>query len=209
MVEFEELRERLRAVGQRNAAWSGSLEQAYVRLKRERCGRWRKPSPEQHEAIAAEARREAGQGFERELAAFFDELCDAYLAEPLPQNRAKLRADVGNDPPLHAALWTYAAASAELVRGEADQQRLDRALAALSLDDLRTDVEQVDSLLARLWIQAVRARLDPKAAFARVAAISNPSMGGGGAFFCQQLTGFEESLAYKRDVVPELRRLSA
>ena len=205
----DELRERLRALGQRNAAWSDAFEAAYARLKKERVGRWRRPSREQHESIAAQAQREAGDGFVRELAAFFDELCDAYLAEPLPQNHAKLRADVGGDPGLHAALWAYAVGGAELVRGPGDQQRLDRTVAAVSLDDLRTDVEQVDALLARIWLLALRAKLDPRATFARVAAISNPSMGGGGACFGQQLAGFEDSLAFKRDVAPELRRLSA
>ena len=209
MVEFDELREQLRAVGQRNAAWNESLQKAYVRLKRERLGRWRSPSPEQHEAIAAQARSAAGEDFVRELAAFFDALCDAYLADPLPQNRAKLRADIGADPGLHAAVWTYALGNVELMRGPSDQVRLDRALAALSLDDLRTDIEQVDALLARIWLQALRAGLDPRSAFARVAACSNPSMGGGGSFFRQQLLGFEESLPFKRDVAPELRRLSA
>lgn len=205
----DELRERLRAIGQRNVAWSEAFEAAYARLKKERCGRWRRPNREQHEAIAAQAQREAGEGFVRELAVFFDELCDAYLAEPLPQNHAKLRADVGNDPGVHGALWAYAVSGAELVRGAGDQQRLERTLAALSLDDLRTDVEQVDALLARIWLNALGAKLDPRAAFARVAAISNPSMGGGGACFSQQLAGFEDSLAFKRDVAPQLRRLSA
>jgi len=205
----DELRERLRAMGQRHATWSDAFDAAYARLKKERVGRWRRPSREQHASIAAQAQREAGDAFLRELTIFFDELCDAYLGDTLPQDRAKLRADVGGDPRLHAALWAYANSGAELVRGAGDQQRLDRTLAAVSLDDLRTDVELVDALLARIWLNALRAKLDARAAFARVAACSNPSMGGGGACFRQQLEGFEESLAFKRDVAPELRRLSA
>jgi hypothetical protein len=95
------------------------------------------------------------------------------------------------------------------VRGAQDAVRLERALAAVSLDDLRADALEVDELLARLWLAAVRAGLDPRAAFEATAAISNPGMGGGGGGVADHLRAFEGSPAYKARVLPELRRRSA
>ena len=209
MAAKDDLRKRLRAIAQRYGQWSEAFSAAYARLARERLGRWRRPCGAQHEEIAAEARRRAGEDFERELSAFLDELCDAYLAEPLVQNRAKLRADIGSNEGLLDALWAYAVQSVELVRSSADTQRLERALAAISIDDLRTDALQVDALLARAWLAAVGAGLDPRAALAKVAAVSNPGMGGGGACLAPRIAEFETSLTYKRDVEPQLRRRTA
>lgn len=209
MTAFDELRERLETLDARQAAWRGQFLVAYQRLRRERFGRWRRPDAAAEEELAREARKQAGEEQAREMFAFLDELCDAYRAEALPQNRAKLRADVGAARTLLAEVWAYAAQNAELVRGGEDSVRLERALAAVSLDDLRADALEVDELLARLWLAAVRAGLDPRAAFAATAAISNPGMGGGGACLAGHLRGFEGSPAYKSRVLPELRRRSA
>jgi hypothetical protein len=209
MTAFDELRERLKAIDGRQAAWRHGFVEAYTRLRRERFGRWRRPDAAQEEELAREARKVAGEEHARALFAFLDELCDAYRADPLPQNRAKLRADVGAAQTLLAEVWAYAAQNAELVRGSKDAVRLERALAAVSLDDLRADARDVDELLARLWLAAVRAGLDPRAAFEATAAISNPSTGGGGAFLAQRLRAFEGSLAFKTLVQPELRKRSA
>jgi len=209
MAAIDDLRERVRAMERRQSEWNVTFEQAYSRLRRERCGRWRRPAIAQEEELRDEARRAAGEDFTLELFAFVDELADAYLAEKLPQNRAKLRADVGHSPGLLAAVWAYAVQALDLLRDADDSLRLERALAVLSIDDLRTDVEQVDALLARLWLAALRVGIDARAAFERVAAVSNPGMGGGGACLAPRLATFEASLAYKRIVAPELHRLSA
>ena len=209
MTGFDELRERLKAIDGRQAAWRGAFLDAFTRLRRERFGRWRRPDAAQEEELAREARKLAGEEHARALFLFLDELCDAYRAEALPQNRAKLRADVGAAQTLLVEVWTYAVQNAELVRGSGDAARLERALAAVSLDDLRADARDVDELLARLWLAAVRAGLDPRAAFESTAAISNPSTGGGGAFLAQRLREFEGSLAFKTRVAPELRKRSA
>lgn len=209
MAAIDELRERLRALDLAQAQWNQRFAAAYERLRRERLGRFRQPDAAQAEALAADAAREAGEDQALESFAGFDALCDAYLAEPLPQNRAKLRADVGSSRALLPALWSYAAQNAELVRGSADAPRLRRGLAAVSLDDLRADVLEVDALLARLWLAAVGAGLDPRAAFADVAAVSNPGMGGGGAFMARRLGEFEGSLAWRTRVAPALKRRSA
>ena len=209
MTAFDELRERLRAQDQRQAAWRDAFLTAYKRLRRERFGWLRRPNAVQEEELAREARKIAGEEAAREIFAFLDELCDAYRAEALPQNRAKLRADVGASRTLLGEVWAYATQNAELVRTSDDGPRLQRALAAVSLDDLRADKQEVDELLGRIWLAAVRADLDPRAAFAETAALSNPGMGGGGAFLASQLREFEGSLAYKQHVLPALRRRSA
>lgn len=209
MTEFDELRERLEAIDGRQAAWRRQFLDAFTRLRRERFGRWRRPDGTQEEELAREARKIAGEEQARALFAFLDELCDAYRAEKLPQNRAKLRADIGAAQTLLTEVWTYASQNAELVRAPEDAARLERALAAVSLDDLRADARDVDELLARLWIAAVRAGLDPRAAFEATAAISNPSTGGGGAFLAQRLRDFEGTLTFKSRVAPELRKRTA
>lgn len=209
MTAFDDLRERLKTLDTRQSAWRRDFLDAFQRLRRERFGRWRRPGAAEEEELAREARQLAGEDVARELFAFFDQCCDAYRAEPLPQNRAKLRADIGAAQTLFGELWAYAAQNVELVRTSKDALRLERALAAVSLDDLRADALEVDLLLARLWIAAVRAELDPRAAFAAAAAISNPGTGGGGAFLAQRLRDFETSLAFKSRVLPELRMRSA
>jgi hypothetical protein len=209
MAAIDELRKRLREVQQRLSDWNHAYAEAYTRLRRERVGRFRRPSADVEEQLREEARRAAGEDLARELFGFLDQLCDGYLAEKLPHNRAKLRADVGHSPDLLEAVWSYAWQGAELLRSGDDGQRLERALAAVSIDDLRADVEQVDALLARLWLAAVRAGLDPQPAFEAVAAVSNPGMGGGGACLAPRLEGFAGSLAFKREVAPQLERRPA
>ena len=209
MTAFDELRERLTAMDSSQHAWRREFLDAYRKLRRERFGRWRRPSAVEDEDLALQARKLAGEGQARTAFAFFDELCDAYCAETLPQNRAKLRADVGAAQTLLGELWAYARQNAELVRNVKDGERLKRALAAVSLDDLRADSQEVYELLAAIWLAAVRAELDPRAAFEATAAISNPGTGGGGAFLQQQLRSFEGSAAYRSHVLPALRRQTA
>jgi len=209
MAAIDELRKRLHELQQRLSDWNRAYAEAYRRLRRERVGRFRRPSADVEEQLREEARRAAGEELPRELFGLLDDLADGYLAEKLPHNRAKLRADVGHSPDLQEAVWSYAWQGAELMHGPDDDQRLLRALAAVSIDDLRADVEQVDALLARLWLAAARAGLDPQTAFEAVAAVSNPGMGGGGAELAPRLRTFATSLAFKREVAPQLGRRPA
>lgn len=207
MADFEELRARLREMDQRQSRWNQDYVRTLARLGRR--GLFRRAKAEQRPELAEEARREAGEGLALEMFAFLDELCDAYLSETLPQNQAKLRADVGSLESLPALLWSYAEQNVELSRSPADERRLLRALCAVSLDDLRADMQQVDELLARIWLAAVRAGIDPRPAFESVAKVSNPGTGGGSAFTRSHLRGFERSLAFKRLVEPAVNRSSA
>jgi len=209
MAAIDELRKRLREMQRRLMEWNVDYERAYTRLRRQKVGRWGRPGAELEGELRDEARRAAGEELPHELFGFLDELADAYLAEPLPHNRAKLRADVGDNLAMLAALWGFAEQCVDLVRGADDEQRVLRALAALSLDDLRTNLELVDGLLARLWLAAARAGTDAQAVFERVAAVSNPGMGGGGACLAPRLRAFASSRAFQRDVAPELARRSS
>ena len=190
----------------RLADWNAAFQREYRRLIKGKRGLFRRPTAADEEQAAAEARRLAGEDAMVELFACFDALCRDYLAAELPQDNAKLRAWIGDRPALFNALWSYAEQGPELVRGQGDGERLELALAAVSLDDSRVDLIQRDDLLGRLWLAARRAGLDPRAAFAKVAAHSNPGAGGGGTFTRQALEDFDRSFHFEHHVRPKLAR---
>lgn len=206
---MEEWKEKLERLELRLAEWNRDFEQRYTRLARER-KRWLKPLSEvdQQEA-ATEARKLCGEELAIELFQVLGELCDAYVAEPMPQNHAKVRAWVCQGPNLLNAVWDYAAQAPELIRGPHDAVALTRGLAAVSLDDMRANYENVLDLLGRLWVTAAKSGLDPRAAFESVARVSNPGMGGGGAFMQQTLREFEGSPHFLAEVRARLPRASA
>jgi hypothetical protein len=190
----------------RLAEWNRTFEERYRALARER-KRWLKPlSAAEKDEIAAAARKETGEQVAVELFDALSALCDAYVAEPMPQNRAKLRASVGANPHLLNAVWNYATQAPELIRGAGDAPKLTRGLAAVSLDDMRTDYNEVLEALANLWLAARKAGLDPAPEFERVAAVSNPGMGGGGAFLQRTMRGFGASAYFRDHVRPRLAR---
>lgn len=206
---MDDWQEKLARWERRLAEWNRDFELRYARLARER-KRWLKPLSEVDKAeVAAEARKLCGEELAIELFEFLGALCDAYVAEPMPQNRAKTRAWVCQGPNLLNAVWDYAAQAPELTRGPNDVVALTRGLAAISIDDMRANYEDVLELLGRLWVTAAKAGIDPRAAFERVAAISNPGMGGGGAFMQQTLREFEGSPHFAAEVRPRLPRASA
>jgi hypothetical protein len=206
---MEEWQAKLAHWEQRLAEWNRSFEERYARLARDR-KRWLRPlSAAEKEEIAAAARKLTGEELAVELFAFLSALCDAYVAAPMPQDRAKTRAWVGAGPNLLNAVWNYATQAPELIRGPHDAPMLTRGLAAISLDDVRSDYQDVLEALARLWIAARKAGLDPKPEFERVARASNPGMGGGGAFMQRTLLEFESSSYFRDHVRPRLPRASA
>jgi len=204
---MENWRERMEQLEPRLQAWDRECAREFARLRKERRRRFRKLDARTEAELAAEARRRTGEDLLRELFLFFDELGDAYLAEKLPQVRANMRAQIGMHDALFRALWSYAEQQPELIQGPADDRRLRLALAAVSLDDLRVDVKLLHALLGRLYLAAARAGVDPDSRFAAVAAVSNPSTGGGGARMQQFLEGFRDSLYFKERVQRELPRV--
>ena len=72
MAAIDDLRKRLQAMQERLSAWNGAYAQAYTRLRRERVGRFRKPSAAQEQELRDEARRAAGEELPRELFGFLE-----------------------------------------------------------------------------------------------------------------------------------------
>ena len=206
MEEWQEKIERWQA---RLAEWNRSFEERYARLARER-KRWLRPLNEsEKEEVAAEARKLTGEEVAVEVFAFLSQLCDAYVAEVLPQLRAKTRAWVGANPDVLNANWNFATQVPELVRKPKDEALFVRGLAAVSLDDMRADFNEVLDALARLWFAARKAGIDPAPHFAKLASLSNPGMGGGGAFMQRTLREFESSAYFRNNVRPKLPRGAA
>jgi len=206
---MDELLKKLEEWDGRLAAWNELFHRNYRRLARRFSGWFRKRSAEEEERLAAEARRQTGEEVLVELFAFLDEFCIAYLEAKLPQDQAKARKIVGESPDLMTAVWSYVAQSIDLVRRASDGDRLRRALAAFSIEDLRVDLELAEETAGKAWLAAVRAGLDPAPAFQEAAAASNPGTGGGGAYTRQFLAEFGDSLHFRTHVRPELPRVSA
>ena len=201
---MDEWETRLADWERRFSNWSAVYEREYRRCLK-RCGRpWRRPSPAALEECEAEARRAAGAGIPIELFAMFDALAGDYLAAELPQDAAKLRAWIGQQPALFRALWSYVEQASELIRDRADDRRLELALASISLDDGRVLSDQRDAALGRIYLAARRAGIDPGPALRKVAARSNPGTGGGGAHTREVLDCFERSVFFEREVRPKL-----
>ncbi len=181
----------------------------YKRLARQRSGLLRRLSVAEREEIAADARRAAVEELLVELFGFYDGLCGAYLATELPQHSALLRANLGEQPALFEAFWSYAEQAPELIRGADDGRLLELGLAAVSLDDDRVDLQQCEAVLGRLYLAATRVGLDAKPHFAAVAAVSNPGTGGGGSRTQGLVAGFDRSFYFEQHVRPQVSRTSA
>lgn len=203
---MEDWEAQLTALESRLRAWRERFDAEYARVIKERKlnGLFRKPTATELDAAGVEARRRAGEELLVELSAFFDRLCDHYPTV-LPQERAKIRAEVGSNEQAFALFWNYVEQSAELVRKPEDGQRLMRALIAVVIDDLRTDVEQVNAVVGRILLGATEAGLDWREAFAKAAAVANPGMGGGGAHMRAYLNGFTSSNYFREVLEPKLR----
>jgi hypothetical protein len=188
------------------AEWQKGFDERYAALARKKRGWFGKLSEPELDEVAEQARRESGEEVTVELFAFLRELCDAYLAEPLPAPRAKFRAWIGADPTTLNATWSFAVQSLELLRGPEAEANYRRGLAALSIVDLRVDFNEMQELLGRYWVEGRKAGLDPKAHFAAVAALSNPGMGGGGTHMAQTLRDFDATSYFRDRVRPLLPR---
>lgn len=201
---MDEWETRLADWERRFSKWSAVYEREYRRCLGRRSRFWRRPARAAREECEAEARRAAGAGTPVELFAMFDALGADYLAAELPQDAAKLRAWIGQQPALFRALWSYVEQASALIRSAADGRRLELALAGISLDDGRVLADQRDAALGRIYLAARRAGIDPGPALRKVAARSNPGSGGGGAHTREVLEGFEGSFYFEREVRPEL-----
>jgi hypothetical protein len=203
---MDDWKQRFEAWKTRLEDWQRDFDARYAALARKRRGWLGELSQAELDEIADEARRGAGEQVAVELFAFLRDLCDAYLAEPLPAPRAKIRAWIGAYPATLNAVWSFAVQSLELLRGADAERTFLRGLAALSIVDLRVDFHEMQALLGRYWIEGRKAGLDGKAHFAAVAALSNPGMGGGGAHMAQTLLEFDGTSYFRDRVRPLLPR---
>ena len=94
---------------------------------------------------------------------------------------------MGAAPALFGFLWSYVQQCIELVRTSEDAPRLRSGLAGLAIDDGRTEYHQVLDTIARAWIAAKRAGVEPGPIFTEVAKAANPGAAGGGSFLRREL----------------------
>jgi hypothetical protein len=198
---------RLDALDEKLTDWLARYDAEVARLRRQARGgllaRFRRPSESELRAIADEARRKVGSEPLSELSDLLDELCDHFL-ESLPGERARVRARVGDHTAVFQLYWSYVEGTPERVRTADDEAALRRGLAAVAIDDLRARYDDVTAVLGQLWIQAVRAGLDPRPHFAAVAQLANKGAAGGGAHMREVMGDFEESHAFRAEVAPLL-----
>ena len=202
--------ERLAQVDAGAEAWSQDYARAIARLRRERLGRFRLRKPAAHdlELIERDARKALGDRALVEVSSYLEGLCAHYQAVG-PQERAKIRARVGAFDAVFQHLWSFVEQSPSLLRGPEDADKLRLSLSAISIDDLRVDVELLRRALGRLWVAAARAGIDPEPEFEAIAKISNKGMGGGGGHMREFMAGFNRSKYFKAEVEPHLARSRA
>ncbi len=203
---MEEWNDKIVAWRKDLSVWQERFDDEYAKLARRRRGWFGKLSQGELEEIAALARQSAGEQQAVDSFRFITELCDTYLAEALPQNRAKTRAWIGCEALSTNAVWSYALQAIELLPRQANENVLRRGLAAVSIVDLRVDYNAFLGALGRLWIAARKAGLDPKPHFEAVAKLSNPGMGGGGACVGELLMSFASTSYFRDNVRPLLPR---
>ena len=195
--------QRVTETRERLEEWVAAYEREYKQRYRKQAGLFRRPSAAAEEQIAKEAQAAAGEAILSELPAFFDELCGFY-EESLPGERGKVRAAVGVSRDLSEFLWRYAVEAPDHVRSRRDQRRLELGLLAVSIDDRRVETGLLNDLLGRLWLAGKRVGIDVGHVFQKVALVSNPGAGGGGAFMQTYLLQFPSSPYFKEHVAPKL-----
>lgn len=206
---------RLKDLDRRLAEYEVAVTAEVKRLGKERkqLSFFKRPSQGELEALARDARAKLGEGPMVEVSAFFDELCRYFInpegAESAIRERGVIRARLGQAEALFEAFWEYAAANPGLIRGPQDTERLELALAALSIDDARVDIELLREAMGRIYVAARRAGIDPKPHIEKIAAISNKGMTGGGAHMRSFLREFDSSAYFEQHVRPFLTNARA
>jgi hypothetical protein len=109
-----------------------------------------------------------------------DELCPAYL-EASAEQRVAVRAAVNDKHGVLSALLGYAYRAAERLRSSADREWLQRALAAISIENCARDYRDVLLALAELYVAAEEAGIKPRADFKAVSRLSSGQKPRGGS----------------------------
>lgn len=202
---MEDWEQRLLSIEPRLQNWKQSVEREFARVCKERRlrGLFKKPTAEQWTAAWIEARKRAGIEILAELTELFDAMCDHYPTV-LPQERAKMRARIGSCEVAFELFWDYVQASPESIRTPHDGAKLDRALIALVIDDLRADFGLVNGVLERLVLAATAAGIEWRPRLAAAAKVANQGTAGGGAHLREFMEEFERSEHFKKQVAPKL-----
>lgn len=203
----KEWQDRLEEIEGEIAAWNDEYETTFDAIAKEDgyLKWWRRMSTTERRAVAEKARRRVGSGPLSKASRFFDELCAYFLVEPLPGERARVRAQIGNHPTAFEYFWSYVVGTPERVQGEAAEAELENGLAAVAIDDLGSRYDDVVQVLGRLWIAGVHAGIDPEPSFKKVAALANPGTSGGGAHMEELMGDFKDSDGFAREVAPMLK----
>lgn len=148
---------------------------------------------------------EAASPVEAEAYSFFDELCDLYL-ETTPEQRAEIRNMIGTHRSMLDELSEYrwhAIGKFESTRGP---EWVERALASVSIEDMRVDYRDNLVDMGELFIQAHNAGLDAPALFERVASISNAEETDQGGSTDRFIAEFRQGNYFRGNVKPKLKR---
>lgn len=196
---------RLDALDGRLTVWGRAYAVELARVFKERrlVGWFKKPSQVELDSAAIEARRRAGAGILAEVASFCDELCDHY-PKVLPQERCKIRAQVGSHEVFFDRWWDYIESSPTRIKNPGDAAQLARAFVAIVIDDLRADIHIWNDVMKRVILAAASAGLDWRTALAAAAKVANRSTGGGSAQMREYLETFGQSNYFKEHIAPGL-----
>jgi hypothetical protein len=198
---MEDWQEKLAELTPRLDAWYEQFDGEFRKLAKKKGGLFSKPTAAELDEAEREARVNVGEALLSEAAMLLDRISLRYL-EALPGERAQIRAHVGQNESVFRFYWTYLQSWPESIQ---DENTLRLAFAAASVHDLRSDIDLVNDLLARIWLAAEKLGLDPRPALADVTKVSNRTTGGGSTHFRAHLKGFEHSV-YFREVVQPLRQ---
>jgi hypothetical protein len=113
--------------------------------------------------------------FERIL----DQVCPNYL-NALPDERGEVRELVSARAKLSNLMRGYASGLTKKINSPADHEKVLNALAAISMENCRTDFRDTWIVLANLFVRAEEVGIDPKHYFQCVAQLSSdqPAIGG-------------------------------
>jgi hypothetical protein len=197
---------KLDALDKRLAVWDRAFESELARVCKERhlVGWFKKPSQVELDSAAIEARRRAGVDLLSEAASFCDELCDHY-PKCLPQERCKIRAEVGSHEVFFDSWWGYVESSPTRIKKPEDSVALGRAFVAIVIDDMRADIHILNDVMKRVILAAASVGLDWRGALAEAAKVANRSTGGGGAQMREHLETFEHSNYFREHIAQDLR----
>jgi hypothetical protein len=115
----------------------------------------------------------------QEMYTLFDRMCPHYLAAASRERKA-IRSVVSDKDGILSALLGYAYRAATQLRTKADEEWLDKGLAAVSIENCSKDYRDVLLALAELYVAAEEMGINPKPAFKAAAALSSRETPRGG-----------------------------